>query len=119
MRLNVKRNDKIGMFFFFAFVISSSLIWFFEERFNPEQWRKQRVTRYKMADDIIDSQLLIGKTLEEVQGLLGEGERSTLKGSPQLVYALGTPPSFFKPKKEKLIVVFENNRVVKVIHFLE
>ncbi|MBU2939029.1 hypothetical protein KO494_05690 [Lacinutrix sp. C3R15] len=116
MYIKLKRNDKIGLFFFLAFVLSTSLIWLFEERFNPEQWQSQPLTRYKMVDDIIESEILLGKTKNAVFLLLGEAIPSTLEGKEHLMYSLGKPPSFFEPKKERLVVVFENNLVVKVIH---
>ncbi|MFD2543246.1 hypothetical protein ACFSSB_13010 [Lacinutrix gracilariae] len=115
MNIKLKRNDKIGLFFFLAFVLSTSLTWLFEERFNAEQWHSQPLTRYKMVEDIIESNILIGKTKQEVILLLGEAIPSSLNGKEHLVYALGKPPSFFEPKNEILVVIFENHLVIKVI----
>ena len=72
MRLQLKRNDKIGLLFFIAFVLGTSLIYQFEERFEKELWQNGQGVRYKLADDLIESQLLIGKTKSEVIELLGE-----------------------------------------------
>lgn len=119
MWLKLKRNDKIGLFFFVAFVLSTTLIGLFEERFNQEQWQSERTTRYKLAEDIMESELLIGKTKKEVIALLGPASHSTLSGSDHLVYALGKPPSFFEAKAEKLVVVFENSFAIEVIHLQE
>lgn len=119
MKLRLKRNDKIGLFLFVAFAISTTLTWLFEERFNQPQWEIEHTKRYKMADDIIESQLLVGKTKQEVISLLGNASPSTLKGREHLVYDLGKPPSFFERIEERLVVIFDNNLVIKVIHSKE
>ncbi len=119
MWLKLKRNDKIGLFFFVAFVLSTTLTWLFEERFNEQQWRSERTTRYKLAEDIMESELLIGKTKQEVIALLGSPSPSTLTGNDHLVYALGKPPSFLESKAEKLVIVFENSFAIEVIHLQE
>ena len=119
MGFKLKRNDKIGLFFFVAFVLSTSLTYLFEGRFNKQQWSSERTTRYKLAADIMESELLIGKTKQEVIVLLGSPSSSTLTGRDHLVYALGEPPSFFESKAEKLVVVFENSFAIEVIHLQE
>ncbi|QRM88380.1 hypothetical protein FG167_03800 [Lacinutrix sp. WUR7] len=119
MWLKLKRNDKIGLFFFVAFVLSTTLTWLFEERFNQQQWQSERTTRYKLAEDIIKSKMLIAKTKEEVILLLGPASPSSLTGSDHLVYTLGKPPSFFEAKEEKLVIIFKENRVIEVVHFEE
>ena len=44
---------------------------------------------------------------------------ATLKGREHFVYALGKSSSFFEAKEEKLVVIFNNALVVKVIHSKE
>lgn len=112
--LKLKRNDKIGLFFFIAFVLSTSLIWLFEERFNQDQWRSQHSTRYKMVDDIIESKLLLGKTKDEVIFLLGKPNSRISEEKDFFLYRIGNEPSFFKSKKEQLLVLFEDEKVLKV-----
>ena len=119
MWLKLKRNDKIGLFFFVAFVLSTTLIGLFEKRFNQQQWQSERTTRYKLAEDIMESEMLIGKTKKEVIALLGPASPSSLTGSDHLLYYLGKPPSFFEAKEEKIVVVFNENRVIEVVHFEE
>ena len=72
MMIKLKRNDKIGLVFFLAFIISMSLVWLFEERFDQEQWRSNPGKRYKMAKNIIEQDLLDNKSKEEVIQILGE-----------------------------------------------
>ena len=110
----LKGNDKIGLFFFVAFIISSSLIWLFEERFNKEQWRSNPQQRYKMVDDLIDSQLLINKSKDEVVLLLGEPYSSSAIEKDIFIYRIGKQPSFFESKKEHLLIIFENQKVDEV-----
>ncbi len=114
--LKISRADKIGFTFFFAIVLSTTLIWLFEERFDQDQWFSQRNLRYKMADDIIDSKLLINKTKKEVITLLGPESPSELEGREHLSYRLGKTPSFFESKEEILVVIFKNGKVSHVIN---
>lgn len=119
MRFELKRIDKIGFFFFGAFIIGTSLIWLFEERFDSDNWHNQPTMRYKMVDDIVEQKLLLGKTKEQIIVLLGEPNSSTSKGKDIFLYNLGRPPSFFKTKREQLLVVFTDQKVVKVAITLE
>lgn len=114
MRLKLKRNDKIGLFFFLAFAISSSLIYLFEERFDKNTWRTEPRTRYKMVDDIIEEKLFVGKTKQEIIALLGKPYDTKLSENEYFIYKVGTPPSFFNAKDEFLLIVFKNQEVIKV-----
>ncbi|MFC0603168.1 hypothetical protein [Winogradskyella pulchriflava] len=110
----LKRNDKIGLFFFVAFILSSSLIWLFEERFDKEQWRSNPSLRYKMVDDVIESQLLIGKPKYEVIELLGQPSSRSSAEKDAFLYRIGRQPGFFETKREQLLIIFEAQTVVKV-----
>ena len=119
-RLKVSKVDQIGAFLFVALILSASLLWLFEERFTKEHWQSYPQKRYKMADEIVDNKLLIGKSKQEVILLLGNTVRSLkVDDGEHLIYPLGTPPSFFETKKEKLVIIFEESRVVKVIQSQE
>ena len=115
-RLN--RNDKIAFFFIVAFAISFSLIWIFEDQYDKDVWMNTPTERYKMADDIIESQMLLNKSKIEVIELLGE-PNAVLSDQNAFVYKLGSPPSFFSETKEHLLVVFTQNSVSKVSLALE
>ena len=106
--------NQIGLIFFSAFVLGTTLIYQFEERFDTEQWISQPSMRYKMVDEIIENKLLIGKSKEEVTVLLGSPNSSSTNGKDFYLYRLGIPPSFTESKKEQLLIVFENNKVAKV-----
>ena len=119
MRFELKRYDKIGLFFFAACIIGTSLIWLFEERFDSDNWQNQPTMRYKMVDDIVEQKLLLGKTKDEVIVLLGEPNSKTSEGKAVFLYNLGRPPSFFKTKREQLLIVFANQKVEKVAIAIE
>ena len=110
----LKRNDKIGLFFFVAFVISTSLIYVLEERFDKDVWRNKSSTRHLMVDDLLESQLLKDKTKDEVVLLLGEPDSILSKDKDVFLYLLGNPLTFFETKREQLIIVFEDGKVFKV-----
>lgn len=119
MRFQLKRNDKIGFIFFIAFVLSTSLIYQFEERFDQERWWTQPTARYEMADDIIEKQLLIGKTKIDVVTLLGKYYFKESLGKDVFVYSLGKPSSFSEYKSEELLVFFEDQKAIKVSRIRE
>jgi len=110
----IKRNDTIGAFFFVAFIISMSLIWLFEERFDKDRWRSEPLTRYKMVNGIINQDLLIGKTKDEVIVLLGKPNSSIFEEKDLFFYRLGKQPSFFEAKREQLLIVFKHQEVIEV-----
>ena len=114
MLSRVKRNDKIGFLFFLAFVLATSLIWLFEERFDQDLWQNQPSMRYKLADDLIESELLIDKTKAQVIELLGEPTSTVGLNKESFFYKLGKPPSFLESKVEVLHIVFENEKVIEV-----
>jgi hypothetical protein len=119
MRLQLKRNDKIGLLFFIAFVLGTSLMYQFEERFDENIWRSEPSRRYKLADDIIESRLLIGKTKVEVVALLGDSYSTLSLNKESFIYRLGKPPSFLEPKMELLLIVFVNQKVIEVTRIQE
>lgn len=110
----LKRNDKIGLFFFTAFVISSSLIWLFEERFNEDQWASNPSQRYKMVDDLIESQILIDRSKAEVKDILGEPSSQSNDDKDIFVYNIGKQPSFFENRREHLLIIFQLQKVDEV-----
>ncbi|MEJ6792810.1 MAG: hypothetical protein QNK89_08820 [Lacinutrix sp.] len=113
-------GKKIGIFvgvLLLAGAISYFVIDANEKQFNKIQWHETPSTRYDMAKDIIDSNMLFGKTKAEIILLLGSTTKpSTLKGKDHLVYSLGKASSFFEVKEETLIIVFQDEKVINVIH---
>lgn len=119
MRLALKKYDKVLFVFFAAALIGSFLIWTFEEQFDVKAWHVNPSGRYQMADDIIDSDLLITKSKEDIIDLLGSPYDTNLFGKDNFIYKLGKPPSFSESKIALLIIVFELNLAVEVIESKE
>lgn len=46
--------------------------WIRSEKFDSQIWKNEKLQRYKMIKDIIDNNLLIGKSRNEVKELLGQ-----------------------------------------------
>lgn len=114
MKLKLKRNDKIGLVFFLAFAISTTLLYHFEEQFDTQVWKYNLQQRHKMLDYIIEEKLFIGKSKQEVLEQLGHPDSISVSGQEFLIYSLGSPPSFFASEQKKMIVRFSNNKVIKV-----
>jgi len=110
----LKRKHKLILFFFLAFAVSLSLIWLFEERFDDNEWKANPAQRYKMADDLIESQVLLRKSKSEVRTLLGEPTSSSNVEKDIFIYDIGDPPSFFDSRKEHLLIIFVNQSVDEV-----
>jgi hypothetical protein len=69
-----------------------------------------------MSKDIIENSRFIGNSKAEILQLLGQPETTNLTGKDHLVYPLGKAPSFFESKDERLVIIFLNDTVSKVIH---
>ncbi|MGC1472300.1 MAG: hypothetical protein WA775_06885 [Psychroserpens sp.] len=113
-KMQIRKYDKVLSFFFVAALIGSFLIWSFEAQFDEEKWRTDPSRRYKIADDIIDSDLLIGMSKLEVIDLLGEPVDLIETEVDLINYKIGAPPSFSKSVNEQLVIIFENAKVVEV-----
>ena len=119
MRFALKKYDKVLFVFFGAALIASFLIWTFEERFDQDDWESNTEKRYQMADDIIDSDMLIGKNKDDIIELLGSPYKSNFFGKDNIAYRLGRPPSFSESKRTILIIDFELGHAVQVIESSE
>ena len=80
--------------------------------FNKQKWDKNQEERYKMSKNIIKSEMLIGKTKEEVIELLGEDYHTY--DDNHIFYDLGFLPELFNIDPDVLDIYFENGIVVKV-----
>lgn len=94
------------------------MIWFFsvsyypKTDFNKQEWNENKEERYKMSNDIINSEILIGKTKEEVIELLGEDFYSY--DESHIAYDLGFVPGLFNIDPDVLDIYFEKGKVIKV-----
>jgi hypothetical protein len=83
--------------------------------FNKHKWDENEEKRYEMSKDIINSEILIGKTEDEVIELLGNGFYATSTNC--IGYDLGFVPGLFNIDPDTLNICFENGRVIKVSQY--
>ena len=111
------RNNQVnqmGLILFSAFVIATSLHFFFENRFSEEQWKSRPMTRHKMVDNLIDHHILIDKSKEDVINLLGEPSWILKSDKDIMLYELGLAPNRENNQVEHLYIQFINDRVNNV-----
>ncbi len=80
--------------------------------FDKEKWFTDEEKRYEMSDNIIESNMLIGKTKTEIQQILGDGDNSDQ--SDGWYYYLGYRPGFANIDPDVLYIEFKNGKVIKV-----
>ena len=94
------------------------IIWIFsisyypKQDFNKEKWESNIEERYTMSKDIIESEMLIGKTKDEVIEILGAEYLTSNENN--ITYYLGFVPGFVSIDHDVLDIYFENGRVVLV-----
>ncbi len=89
-----------------------SMSYYPKSDFDQKEWMQNKEERYKMSGDIIDSELLIGKTKDEVIELLGNDYYSYHED--YMAYDLGFVPGLFNIDPDVLDIYFEKGKVVKV-----
>ncbi|WP_178990787.1 hypothetical protein [Winogradskyella schleiferi] len=107
--------NQVGLIFFSAFVLATIFTHEFNLSFSEELWKEEPAKRYKLADIIIDSEICIGKTSEEIKSLLGRPGDYDSDEKVFFSYYLGNRPTFSGGEKAYLILHFENGRVTRVI----
>ena len=112
--IKLKGIGKIGLFFLVAIIIAFILINNLEKPFDSQKWLSMSLQRYEMVDDLIESQILIGKPKNEVFEILGQPDSQSNSSKDAFIYNIGDPPSFFSSQKEYLLIVFNNQKVEKV-----
>jgi hypothetical protein len=94
------------------------MIWIFSVSYYPktdfdkQKWNENKEERYKMSNDIIKSEMLIGKTKEDVIEFLGDDYYSY--DESHIAYELGFVPGLFNIDPDVLDIYFENGKVIKV-----
>ena len=106
--------NQIGLILFLAFVIGTSLHYFFEQRFTEQRWKENPMRRYEMLDDILDRHLFINDTKKEVINQLGNPSIASPQ-SNQFNYYVGEGVRLSNDKPVMLTLFFKDNRVVKVV----
>ncbi len=80
--------------------------------FNQALWHSKIEERYKMSQDIINSDMLIELSESEVIELLGEDFSRYDKN--HIAYYLGFVPGMFNIDPDVLDIIFEDGKVTKV-----
>ena len=94
------------------FVVLFVCAYYPKEAFNRLEWINNPQERYEMSENIIESNMLIGKPKDEVIKLLGRNYFTY--NEAHIAYELGMPPGLFRLDPDVLDIHFENNKVVKV-----
>ena len=96
-----------------------SLIFYVEyypkEHFDKQKWDTNIEERYIMSNEIVKSEMLIGKTREEVIEILGNERTTSWSNEKRLEYYLGCSPAMFLCTEHYLEIIFENGKVIEVL----
>ena len=99
----------VGMIMLFLFSITYTP----SRRFDKSQWLTDKDGRFEMADDIINSNMLINKDTNQIKQILGE----PLRGSNNTwTYDMGMGGGGLGFLFHSLLIKFENEKVVTVEH---
>lgn len=80
--------------------------------FDEEVWMSSPDERFRMAEDIIDSRMLIGKTKTEIEALLGSDFSNT--SAYEISYYIGFVPDMFAIDPDVISIRFANDVVAEV-----
>ena len=101
----------LGLIILFLFVLPNESSKYFDQL----EWQNDLHTRYKMADDIIGSEMLIGKDATAVKQLLGEPTWND-KPSQQWTYDMGMGKGGLGFMFHNLVVKFDHQKVISVTY---
>ncbi|PKB44455.1 hypothetical protein AX016_2674 [Cellulophaga sp. RHA19] len=118
--LKYKKITAIGLSIVFApltyifsiYCFVAIISYYPKHQFNQQKWNNNPEQRYELSTDIIESNMLIGKTRTEVIQLLGE---DFYEYNPEhIAYILGFKPGIFSIDTDALDIIFKDNIVIKV-----
>lgn len=96
-----------------------------EKYFSAEIWQDKPALRYELSNDMITSEILIGKSKTAIENLLGTHEWLSWDGTKKehdinkWNYGLGLEPGAFNTEKECLEITFKNDKVVDLRRYKE
>ncbi|MFD2724714.1 hypothetical protein [Hyunsoonleella rubra] len=110
------------IFYFYIFYPLINIFFSFHHQkyFDTQAWEDKPALRYEMSGNLLDEKMLIGKSKNEVESLLGESEwfgwDDTLKGNTPEIwnYNLGFKPGAFNTSQECLKIVFKSGKIIEV-----
>lgn len=80
--------------------------------FDAQVWFTDTERRYEISQDLIESEMLIGKTKSEVRQLLGD--EGNVDESNRWAYYLGFRPGFANIDPDILEITFKEGKVIEV-----
>ncbi|PKP05076.1 MAG: hypothetical protein CVU11_01385 [Bacteroidetes bacterium HGW-Bacteroidetes-6] len=100
-----------------AFIILSIISVSCKPSFNSDEWKKDESVRHEQADDLIESEILLGKTYKEIFEILGDCDLDSRlhdtvnnEGSFSIQYILGVCNVI---DFERLVIKFEKGRAIE------
>ncbi|WFA09041.1 hypothetical protein [Tissierella sp. Yu-01] len=85
----------------------------YEHTFSTNRWIEFPRERVKMVDSLLEKHVLVGKSKEEIIGLLGnETENAYFKEVNNFVYYMGDERGLISIDSEWLVIEFRNNVVI-------
>ncbi|OEJ98505.1 hypothetical protein A8C32_04635 [Flavivirga aquatica] len=110
----------IAYFYLFYPILNIFSSYHHEKHFDSKAWQDKPSLRFEMQKEIVNKNLLIGKTKKEIEHILGKSEwygwdDSIKANSPDMWnYNLGFKPGAFNDKQECFELVFSNNIVKNI-----
>ena len=98
----------VGLIVVFVFYVS----YYPTKEFNETGWQTEKEKRYEMTKDIIDNDLLIGKTKEEIVKTLGDDYFKY--NEDHWGYEVGFVPGLFNIDPDVLDIHFKDDKVESV-----
>lgn len=95
------------------FILISIISYYPSRDFDKERWHTDKEKRYELSEDLIESQMLIGLTKEEVSNVLG-AEHDGSEETDYWTYYLGFRPQLFGIDPDVLSIEFKDGKVIKV-----
>ena len=121
----IKDRKKLNITSLMATIIATPLIYFLiimlwifsisyypSKDFDRQKWISDKEKRYELSEEIIESEMLIGKTKAEVKQILGDEQNAD--DSDLWNYYLGYKPQLFGIDPDVLDIEFKNGIVIKV-----
>ena len=112
-------------FFLFYPLVAKTTNYHHQKYFDNSEWKSKPALRYEMIDQVINEDILIGKTKTEVEQLLGKAEwftwDETLKAhnNNKWNYGLGIEPKIFNDERDCIEFTFKQNKLVSYYKFKE
>ena len=100
-----------SIFVFVCYTIISPIVR--SQKFDKSKWVKNVDSRYKMINNLIDSNLLIDKTKHEVIEILGNDFTENCWGESSMCYVAYDPDNYAPLDHYEFIVFFSENGIVK------